>query len=132
MKNNFFIAISIFLFLALATLLLQISSAGRTDTLPASDGEVIQFEMRVLQDKWQWEPSQLEAPLGARVRVNIKNEDSYAHGFAIVELGVDKYLPGNKTTQVEFMADKIGEFKFFCSVLCGKGHYHQTGVVVIY
>ncbi len=93
---------------------------------------VVEIEMRVLKDQWLFEPSIIEAPFNSRVRIKIYNEDSYAHGFAIVKIGVNEDLPPNKTTVVEFIADKKGEFEFSCSVLCGKGHFEQTGKLIVY
>ena len=38
--------------------------------------------------------------------------------------------PG-KTTTVEFLADKQGEFTIFCSVFCGSGHPTMKGSLVV-
>ncbi len=98
----------------------------------SSAAGIVEIKMRVLRDQWRFEPSTIEAPLNARVRIKIYNEDSYSHGFRIMKIGIDEELLPNKTTVVEFVADKKGEFKFTCSVMCGKGHFEQKGKIIVY
>jgi cytochrome c oxidase subunit II len=92
---------------------------------------VVEINMRVVEGQWKWEPNEIRAPYGSKVIINIKNEDGHAHGFAINELGVNRNLPGGQTTKVEFIANRIGEFEFYCSVLCGAGHFTQTGKIIV-
>ncbi len=95
---------------------------------------VVEIDMRVLKDQWRFEPAVIEVPLNSHVRIKIYNEDSYAHSFAIAEIGkdgVNEFLLPNKTTVVEFIADKKGEFEFLCLVLCGKGHFEQKGRLIV-
>ena len=80
--------------------------------------------------KWEFEPSTITVNEGDRVILNIKNED-VAHGFAIFEFDVNERLPPGKTTKVEFTADKKGEYIFFCSVQCGKGHGDMKGKLIV-
>lgn len=104
---------------------------NKASTSESSSVNVVEIEMRVLKDQWRFEPSIIQAPFNARVRIKIYNEDSYSHGFAIAKIGINKELPPNKTTVVEFIADKKGEFEFSCSVLCGKGHFEQKGKLIV-
>ncbi len=92
---------------------------------------VVEIEMRVLKDQWLFEPVVIEAPLNSLVRLKIFNEDSYDHGFGIYEFNVNAHLKPLKTTMVEFVVNKKGEFEFLCSVLCGKGHFEQTGKLIV-
>lgn len=91
----------------------------------------VEFDVRVIQDRWSWDPDYLEVPQGALVRLNVTNEDSYDHGFAINELNVNRRLPANETTTVEFVARRPGEFRFRCSVYCGSGHFDQLGTLMV-
>ncbi len=104
---------------------------SKTSESERSSVGVVEIEMRVLKDQWRFQPEIIEAPLNSLVRIKIFNEDSYSHGFAIAKIGVNEDLPPNKTTVVEFIADKKGEFEFSCSVLCGKGHFEQKGKLII-
>jgi len=98
----------------------------------SASGEIIAIEMQVLEGKWKWSPELISVPQGATVSVSITNQDPQTHGFAITELGVDQRLPGRQTTDVTFVASAPpGEYKFFCSVMCGAGHFGQTGTLII-
>ena len=99
--------------------------------IPARADDTVEYSVRVIQDRWTWDPDFLEVPQGALVRLTITNEDGYDHGFAINELNVDQRLPANQTTSVEFVANRAGEFRFRCSVYCGAGHFDQLGTIVV-
>jgi manganese oxidase len=90
-----------------------------------------EIHLRIVQHRWQWDPDFVEVLQGARVRVHIENEDSIDHGFAIREFGVDRRVPADSTVTVDFVADRAGEFEFFCSVYCGAGHFDQKGTLVV-
>lgn len=97
----------------------------------APSGRVVEINMRVLEDQWQWEPSVIRVNPGDRVHLNIFNEDNYDHGFAIDVFGVNRRLFPKTTTVVEFNAVLRGKFNFYCSVPCGDGHYDQIGEMIV-
>lgn len=97
----------------------------------AASGNVVTIPVRVLENKWVWEPDILYAKVGDKVVLKIFNEDSYDHGFALEAFGINSRLFPKKETVVEFIASKEGTFGFFCSVPCGEGHYQQTGQFII-
>lgn len=98
----------------------------------AEDAAVIDVDMRVVANQWVWEPDVVEVPAGATLNMRIENEDPFAHGFAINELGLDQRLPGSQTTEFTFVANlEPGEYEFFCSVFCGAGHFGQRGTLVV-
>ncbi|OHA46749.1 MAG: hypothetical protein A3A80_02745 [Candidatus Terrybacteria bacterium RIFCSPLOWO2_01_FULL_44_24] len=88
-------------------------------------------EMRSDENKWHFNPDRVEVTAGDRVILKIYNEDSYDHGWATEALGINKRLFPKKETEIEFVASKIGEFPFYCSVPCGEGHYRQKGVLIV-
>jgi cytochrome c oxidase subunit 2 len=51
---------------------------------------------------------------GDRVRIHITNTKGM-HDFVIDELGVSQELPLNEEVTVEFIAEKKGDFVFYCS-----------------
>ncbi len=51
---------------------------------------------------------------GDKVRVKITNTAGM-HDFVIDELGIKKELPLNQEVVVEFVADKVGDFVYYCS-----------------
>ena len=98
------------------------------ETIVVPDSKIKEFDMTARQ--WAFEPSTIMVKEGDTVRLNIKNED-VAHGFAIFEFNVNERLPPGKTTTIEFTADKKGEYTFFCSVQCGKGHGGMKGKLIV-
>ena len=92
----------------------------------------IELDMRIIEGQWQWEPDEIVVPSGATVALSIENEDSFDHGFAVAELGIDERVPGGQTTDVVFVADIApGEYDFYCSVFCGAGHFGQRGTLIV-
>ena len=67
---------------------------------------------------------------GDTVHLVIRNID-VSHGIAIPDFGVSERLEPGKVTEVEFVADKAGNFPFFCSVFCGNGHSAMTGTLIV-
>ena len=57
---------------------------------------------------------QIIAKKGDTVRINVNNT-SGTHDFTLDEFGVKKETPEGEVTVVEFVADKTGEFKYYCS-----------------
>lgn len=110
----------------------QIHSHLNANPLVEASGEVVEIEMRTVAGRWQWNPNRISAPTGSLVRMKIYNEDPFTHGFAIAELGLDQRIPGLTSTEFEFVVSvPPGEYKFFCSVFCGAGHFGQTGVLEV-
>jgi heme/copper-type cytochrome/quinol oxidase subunit 2 len=91
-------------------------------------GDIKEFAMTARQ--FEFEPSTITVNEGDTVRLTITSED-VPHGFAIAEFDVNARLPVNEPTTVEFVADKAGTYRFFCSVMCGEGHREMTGTLVV-
>ncbi|HEY4519307.1 MAG TPA: cupredoxin domain-containing protein [Candidatus Paceibacterota bacterium] len=96
-----------------------------------ASGKVLDVRVRVLENAWKWEPEVIEAKVGDTVVLKIFNEDSYDHGFALEQFGINKRLFPKRETIIEFTASKAGAFGFYCSVPCGEGHYQQTGTFIV-
>jgi len=78
-----------------------------------------------------WSRERIVVNQGERVRLRIRSED-VVHGFAIGRLGVDAgpIEPG-KTASVEFVADRPGEFTFYCTEWCDPSHPRMRGVLEV-
>lgn len=103
------------------------ASVGRIN----ATGEILIINMRVIKNHWEWDPDVIRAKPGTKLILNIYNEDSYDHGFAIDVLGVNRRLFPQTTTAIEFTPSLRGKFNFYCSVPCGEGHYGQIGTLII-
>lgn len=93
--------------------------------------EVVEVNMKSLENQWKFDPDILYIKKCDHVILHIYNEDIYDHGFAIEAFGVNNRLFPKRTTKIEFDASNIGEYKFYCSVACGEGHYQQTGKIIV-
>ena len=95
---------------------------------PAPTSGVVEIDM--IAKRWDFNPSTMTVNEGDKVKLNIKSID-VTHGFRIFEFGVSERLTPGKTTTVEFIADKKGEYTFFCTVPCGKGHNGMRGKLIV-
>jgi len=70
---------------------------------------------------------------GEQIKITIINQDTVEpHGFAIsnyLEAGITT-LPGHTDT-ITLVADRAGDFKVYCNVICAIHPYMQSGVLVI-
>ncbi|HII72094.1 TPA: cytochrome c oxidase subunit II [Candidatus Woesearchaeota archaeon] len=97
---------------------------------PASSvgGEVREFTMTAKQ--WEFQPDTVEVNQGDTVKLKITSSD-VAHGIALPDFDVNENLePGNEVI-IEFVADKKGEFSFWCNIPCGSGHRDMRGTLIV-
>ena len=87
-------------------------------------------EFSMIAKKWQFDPSTINVKQGDKVRLKIKSID-VTHGFSLLDFSVNENLEPEKEVIVEFIADKKGEFSFFCSVFCGAGHSGMKGKLIV-
>ena len=97
-------------------------------TTVSAGGELKEFDM--MASNWQFDPSTITVDKGDTVRLRITSTD-VKHGFALPDFNVSKDLNPGETVTVEFVADKAGEFTFFCNVFCGEGHSGMKGKLVV-
>ena len=78
-----------------------------------------------------WSPARIVVKRGRTVRLRILAED-VTHGFQLRHLGVNAGPIKTGTTKVvEFTADRVGEFPFYCSVRCSPLHMALMGTLVV-
>ena len=96
--------------------------------VPANSNPAKEFTMTA--KNWEFNPSAITVNQGDTVRITIKSID-VDHGLAIPDFNVNvKLKPGDIKT-VEFVADKKGEFRFYCNVYCGPGHREMEGTLIV-
>lgn len=81
-----------------------------------STGETKEFTTTAYYDDtgvW-YSLKEMRVKLGDKVRVKATNTRGM-HDFNIDELGVKQELPLNQEVAIEFMANKVGSFVFYCS-----------------
>lgn len=88
-----------------------------TPAIPVAVSKVEAFTMTAYYDekgKW-YSLKQMTVKKGDTVKLSITNVKGM-HNFNIDELGIQKDLPLNKKVVVEFTADKVGDFVYYCSM----------------
>lgn len=94
-----------------------------TDGAMTESADVLTVKMEA--GSFYYKPNVINAKLGQTVRVEL-SAVSLQHDFNIDDLGVKSaIIPSGKSTTVEFTADTLGEFEFYCSV----GNHRQQGMV---
>ena len=87
-------------------------------------------ELKMYAENWKWTPNTLRVAQGTKVRLEIENVDA-PHAFQLKAYKLDVPLPQGKTTVVEFVADKAGEYKWRCSRPCGNGCPKMMGTLSV-
>jgi len=108
--------------------LLETAQLQEPVTIEAPASDVKEFD--IVARQWDFNPATITVSEGDEVKLNIKSVD-VTHGFSIFEFGVNTRLIPRQTTTVEFTADKAGEYTFFCSVPCGRGHTGMKGKLIV-
>lgn len=132
-KNLFFLVGLAFLILGLVLILRPKtnnapSQQTNTSTLKPTNRSV--REIRLIAKNWQFEPPEIKVKENERVRFLIKSID-VDHGFFLPAFGINQRLKPGQEVTVEFVADKKGEYQFFCNVYCGSGHSDMKGKLVV-
>jgi len=89
----------------------------------ASEEEVKVFNVKAF--RFGYSPSVITVNKGDKVKIIIDNEDT-THGIFLSEFGVSI-----KKGDAEFIADKAGEFTWFCNNFCGSGHRQMKGTLIV-
>lgn len=84
----------------------------------------------IIAKNWEFEPNEIIVNKGDNVKLNIKSID-VNHGIAIPDFGISEFLTPGKEVTIEFIADKEGEFRFFCNVFCGEKHMMMKGKIIV-
>lgn len=87
-------------------------------------------EFYITARQWEFEPRDITVSQGDLVRLTITSVD-VEHGFALPDFGIDERLNPGDAVVIEFIADKKGEFRFFCNVYCGAGHQAMEGKIIV-
>jgi len=96
----------------------------------ATEEGTMEKEQNTLQEiaieggNYYYKPDKLSVNLGDTVRITFSSVDM-PHDFNIDELNVHSEILENDSAVIEFIADQVGEFEFYCSV----GQHRQLGMI---
>lgn len=84
----------------------------------------------VIAKQWSFEPNPIKVKEGDYVQLKITSLD-INHGFSLLDFNINEVITPGQETIVSFVADKKGEFYFYCSVPCGRGHGSMSGQLIV-
>lgn len=81
-------------------------------------------ELTVVGSNFKFVPNTLSVKQGDKVKIIFQNQEG-THNLRIDALNVaTKIIQGSETDIVEFTADKVGQFEYYCSI----GKHRQMGM----
>ena len=114
-------------FIGSILLLLFLTGCSNNDLITGkavdtTNNDAKEFSIKAFQ--FGYEPDTINVNRGDKVKIIINNID-VLHGIRIPDLGIK----GNDI--IEFIADKNGEFMWYCTNMCGEGHRQMKGKLVV-
>ena len=94
----------------------------------AANTNIVQIDMTA--NDFKFDPSTITVNKGDKVKIKVTSTD-VNHGISIPDYGISQKVDVGKTETIEFIADKSGEFTFFCNVFCGSGHKEMKGKLIV-
>ena len=95
-------------------------------TAAASDALTVSITART----FAYEPESIRVPRGTRLTLALESLDA-VHGFALDGHALEMTAEPGRSSQVTFVAEREGKFKFRCSVSCGALHPFMIGELVV-
>jgi heme/copper-type cytochrome/quinol oxidase subunit 2 len=109
-----------FLGLAMVVLLLPVPFAP----------EPVTHHVTITASQFAFDPPVLRVNRGDRVLLTLQAAD-VVHGFYLDGYGIQSRVEPGISQQVEFIADRAGEYRYRCSVSCGTLHPFMIGELVV-
>ena len=97
--------------------------------MPGMEGGMMK-EFTIVASQFKFEPSTITVNKGDHVRLKIKSVD-VTHGIDIEGYEINRELKPGQEVVIDFIADKSGDFEFYCSVVCGAGHKEMEGKLIV-
>jgi cytochrome c oxidase subunit 2 len=100
------------------------ADSGGDQEQQAATGET--KEITIASTNFEFDPKEIRVKKGDSVKITLDNKQGmHAVKFAGYNVEVQ---PGKTVT---FVADKAGEFKYECSIMCGAGHKDMVGTLIV-
>jgi cytochrome c oxidase subunit II len=77
--------------------------------------------IEITAHRFAFSPGEITVKKGQPVVLAIHSAD-VEHGLRIREFGINVQIQPEKTLEVKFTPDKVGDFVGHCAVFCGSGH----------
>ena len=82
--------------------------------------------IRIQASQFSFSPGTIRVNPGDRVTLEVSAMD-VVHGLYLDSYGVSVTADPGQTARLEFVADRVGSFRFRCSVACGDMHPFMMG-----
>jgi len=99
-------------------------SAVQKENKNSPEKEAAVTEINIKAFSYGYNPDVINVKKGEKVRIVVDNTD-FSHGIRIPDLNV------KGIDQVEFTADREGEFTWHCASYCGEGHKRMSGRIIV-
>lgn len=94
--------------------------------LPARAAPPVEKTFRVEASQSGYSPAILRANPGDRVTIELAASD-VVHGLALAGYGLETTSDPGQTSRLTFTADRVGTYRFQCTVTCGNLHPFMNG-----
>jgi len=98
--------------------------------LQAQDQAPSRRELTITTADFKFTPDRIEVVQDDLVRLTVRSND-IAHSFNIDEYRVAKRVPAGGSTIIEFRADRVGTFPFYCNLTSEAGHDQMRGQLIV-
>lgn len=113
-----------------------VSKDGRTTPVKTQTSESVVIEsstqgvIKMEAGSFYYTPNEIRVKKGDVVKIELTAKDMM-HNFYLDEFGVkSKTVKEGETTTIEFVADKVGEFEFYCNVTSHRSK-GQVGKLIV-
>jgi heme/copper-type cytochrome/quinol oxidase subunit 2 len=97
---------------------------------PVTSPTAKERRVKIYAEDWKFSPREIHIPVGTKLHLDFETHDS-SHSFDIKELKIKVPLPQDKPVSYEFVADKKGEYKYYCGRPCGDGCPKMVGKLFV-
>jgi cytochrome c oxidase subunit 2 len=106
-----------------------------TSMEPFESGEVIEhtedrWEIHYLAMMWEFEPEEIEIPLGTTVDLYLTSDD-VLHGFQILGTNVNLMAVPGTVNYARVRFDKPGDYRIICHEYCGVEHHSMAATITV-
>ncbi|MBT2754964.1 cytochrome c oxidase subunit II [Mesobacillus foraminis] len=94
------------------------------------EGKEWDYELVFVASAFQYNPREVEVPIGAKVKVLATTKD-VVHGFSVAGTNINMMLEPGYISEFTTTFDKTGEFLILCNEYCGAGHHMMTSKIKV-
>ncbi len=129
-RNERGLAVLIGSVLLLLVTVLVPAAAARQETGEAEPAEAPVKQIKMYAENWKWTPKVIRVQQGSKLVIDFVSRDA-SHSFDLKAYRIKVKLPEGSETRFEFVADKVGTFRWRCGRPCGDGCAKMTGKLIV-